>query len=70
MNNQVLATFEVRGADLVTWNCQNLKVQAGDSKTVFEEVDLTDTWMEYDEETKNNCMIDNFKAAFVRSKKK
>jgi hypothetical protein len=37
---------------------------------MFDQVDLTDTWMEYDEKTQNNCMIDNFKYEFQRSKEK
>lgn len=41
----------------------------GESGTVYEDADLTDTWMEYDEANGNNCSIENFTFEFVRSKK-
>jgi hypothetical protein len=55
-----LATFECRGIEPLTWNCQGLQVisESGES---FNDVDLTDTWVDYDEKLGANCLIDNFK---------
>ena len=69
VQNVVLATFECRGVELLTWNCQGLTIKAKNSGTIFEDVDLTDTWVDYDENQGVNCLVDKFKCQFQKAKK-
>lgn len=46
--NVKLAFFEMRGAEPTKWNAKGLFVRTPKG-TVFEEVDLTDMWGDYDE---------------------
>ena len=48
--NVLLAQFECRGCELIKWNPQNLFVKS-ESDQIFENVDLTDVWVEYDDKT-------------------
>jgi len=47
----------------VSWNSKGVYVRTPNG-TVFEDADLTDTWVEYDEKAATNCLIDNFKSVF------
>lgn len=65
----VLATFDCRNLEIVDWDSQGqLAARAEDSSTVFEKLDLSDLWTDYDEATQNNCQIDKLTYSFERSK--
>ncbi|CAD8178411.1 unnamed protein product [Paramecium octaurelia] len=62
-----IALFDCRGADPKSWNFQGLTVITPNG-TVFNDADLTDTWVEYDEKAAEEVLIDKFKAYFQKSK--
>ena len=66
----VLATFDCRGCELMKWIICNEGIFARGLETnkVFENVDLSDVWMDFDEKNKENCMIEEFKHEFIRNK--
>lgn len=54
----VLATFECRGGILKKWfPREGISVEATDSETQFDDVDVNDIWCGYDEATKNMVNI-------------
>ena len=64
-----LACFDCRGIDIVQWMPKDgISAIAEESGTVFENVDFSDIWVEYDEKTQNNCQIEDFKQKFERRK--
>jgi hypothetical protein len=54
----VLATFECRGCELKKWIPQDgIILEANESNTNFNDVDITDVWMGYDEISNINCSL-------------
>ena len=66
----VLATFECRGCELIKWIIPNegIFAKALESDKVFDNVDLNDTWMDFDEKSKGNCSIDEAKFEILKNK--
>jgi len=66
----VLATFDCRGCELTNWITPNegIFAKALESDKIFENLDLNDVWMDFDEKSKGNCSIEEFKFEIVRNK--
>lgn len=64
-----LVTLECRGLEILEYKAMNLLV-VGKSGSKFEDVDLSDTWCEYDEKKKVNIMCDNTTVSIIRNKSK
>lgn len=66
----ILATFECRGCELTKWiiSDEGFYALALESDKIFDNVDLNDVWMDYDEKSKGNCMIDEFRHEIVKNK--
>ncbi len=53
-----LATFECRGCEIIEWTpLEGIILVGEDSGTCFEDVDIRDVWMEYDEKTGAMCQL-------------
>jgi hypothetical protein len=52
-----IAKFECRGCTLVKWHPEPLIVES-ESGFVFNDVDVTENWCGYDENTKDSCLIE------------
>ncbi|ORX43549.1 DUF866-domain-containing protein [Hesseltinella vesiculosa] len=67
---QKLATFDVRGLELVKFSPrESWTVKGLESNTVFDDVDLTEgEWAEYDEEAGEPVGISNFEVEFRKIK--
>lgn len=68
--NGILATFDCRGCELRKWvvGGEGIFAKALESDKIFENVDLTDVWMDFDEKSKGNCMIDELRHEIIRNK--
>ena len=65
----ILATFDCRGCELIKWIVGNEGIFAKglESDTLFENIDLTDLWTDYDEKSKGNVLIEEFQHEFLRN---
>lgn len=66
-----LAVFECRGCELTEWsvNSEGLCAKSLESGKIFENIDISDVWMEFDEKSQGNCSIDEFSYEIVRNNK-
>eukprot|EP00026_Physarum_polycephalum_P020886 Phypoly_transcript_23773.p1 GENE.Phypoly_transcript_23773~~Phypoly_transcript_23773.p1 ORF type:complete len:166 (+),score=24.25 Phypoly_transcript_23773:36-533(+) len=51
--------FDCRGLDILEYQARDGFIATGESGTVWEEVDLSEDWTEYDEKTKETVEITN-----------
>ena len=59
---QDFATFECRNVELLNFYPQNqLSAKARESNAVFDEIDVSDLWVEYDELTQLTLEVQKFK---------
>jgi len=64
---QTIAVFEGRGMEIAEFDFRTgWKVKALNSSTVFENVDLTDDWADYDEKSGESVGIYELKHKFVK----
>ena len=54
-----LAKFECRNTQILKWHMEgDIHAKAYESSTIFENIDISDCWCEYDEKTSQSVMID------------
>lgn len=66
----ILATFDCRGCELINWviPSEDVFARSLESDTIFENVDLNDVWMDYDEKSKGNCSLEGLTHQITRNK--